>query len=145
MSSLCAETPKTPQIAREPPDTPRALPEPPSSPLTRDVSQMASARFRGQPVFFIFYVLENDGRDNCKMLSRKGFQWRHKCAKCGQIVKRIMKKRRPENLHMEMTKQGETQTLQSLIFESPLTRNRSFNFSRIVENVFQKAPKATRN
>ena len=54
-------------------------------------------------------------------------------------------KRGPENLHMEMTKQGETQPLQSLIFASPPTRKRSFNFSIFVEIVFQMAPKALRN
>ena len=54
-------------------------------------------------------------------------------------------KKSPENLHMEMTKQGETQALQSLIFASNPTRNRSFNFSRFVENVFQMAPKTFRN
>ncbi len=66
-----------------------------------------------------------------------GFQWMHKCIIGGQIVKRIMKKRRPGNLHMKITKQGETQPLQSLIFESPPTWNRSFSFSRFVEDVFQ--------
>ena len=55
------------------------------------------------------------------------------------------KKRRPGNLHMKMTKQGETQPLQSLIFASLPTRNRSFNFSIFVEIVFQMAPKALRN
>ena len=53
--------------------------------------------------------------------------------------------RGPENLHMEMTKQGETQPLQSLIFASPPKRNRSFHFFRFVESVLQKAPKALRN
>ena len=132
----------TPQRAQMPP---RALQEPPSSPLTFDVPQVDPTRFRVQNIFLLFLALENEGRDNCKMLSKKGFQWRPKCAKCGQIVKRRMKIKGPENLHMEMTKQGETQALQSLIFESPPTRNRSFKFSRIVENVFQKAPEATRN
>ena len=51
----------------------------------------------------------------------------------------------PENLHMKTTKQGDTQTLQSLIIESIPTRNRSFNFSRFVENAFQMAPKTLRN
>ena len=54
-------------------------------------------------------------------------------------------KRGPENLHMEMTKQGETQALQSLIFEYPPTQNRSFDFSTFVENVFQMASKAIQN
>ena len=54
-------------------------------------------------------------------------------------------KRGPENLHMEMTKQGQTQALQSLIFEYPPTQNRSFNFSTFVENVFQMASKDIRN
>jgi hypothetical protein len=45
------------------------------------------------------------------------FQWMHKCVKCSQIVKQIMK-RNVENLYMEMTKQGETPTLQSLIVQS---------------------------
>ena len=53
-------------------------------------------------------------------------------------------KRGTENLHMEMTTQGETQALQSLIFAYPPTRNRSFNFSIFVEIVFQMAPKALR-
>ena len=56
-----------------------------------------------------------------------------------------MKKRGPENLHMEMTKQGETQALQSLIFAYLPTQNRSFNFSTFVEIVLQMAPKALRN
>ena len=56
-----------------------------------------------------------------------------------------MKKTGPENLHMEMTKQGETQALQSLIFAYPPTQNRSFNFSAFVEIVLQMAPKALRN
>ena len=56
-----------------------------------------------------------------------------------------MKKRGPENLHMEMTKQGQTQALQSLIFEYSPTQNRSFDFSTFVENVFQMASKAIRN
>ena len=51
--------------------------------------------------FLTFYVLGNDGRNNCKMLSKMGFQWMHKCVKLWQIVKRIMKKRRPGNLHMK--------------------------------------------
>ena len=140
---LWAETPKTPQMAWESPHTPRALPEPsrsfpdasqmlPSSPLTLDVSKVPSARFRPQNNLLTFYVLENDGRNNCKMLSKMGFQWMHKCVKLWQIVKRIMKKR---HLHMKMTKQGETQPLQSLIFASAPTRNRSFNFSIFVEMV----------
>jgi len=48
---------------------------------------------------------------------------------------------RPENLHMKMTKQVETQSLQSLIFVSTPTRNRSFHFSRFDKNVGQMAPK----
>ena len=54
-------------------------------------------------------------------------------------------KRGPENLHMEMTKQGQTQALQSLILEYHPTQNRSFSFSTFVENVFQMASKAIRN
>ena len=50
-------------------------------------------------------------------------------------------KRGPENLHMEMTKQGEPQALQSLIFEYPPAQNRSFNLSTFVSNVHQMAPK----
>ena len=69
----------------------------------------------------------------------------HKCVKWWQIVKRSMKIKCPNNLRMEMTKQGEIQALQSLIFVSPLTRNRSFNLFRFVESVIQKAPKAFRN
>ena len=115
------------------------------SPLTLDVSKVPSARFRGQSIFSIFYVLGNDGRNPCKMLLKKNFQWRHKCAKCGQIVKRSMKIKGPNNLRMEMTKQGETQALQSLIFEYHPTQNRSFNFSTFVPNVFQMALKGIRN
>ena len=115
------------------------------SPLTPDVSQMASPRFRGQFDFLTFVRSGKDGRNNCKMLSKMGFQWMHKCVKCEQIVKRIMNKRGPENLHMKTTKQGEIQTLQSLISESIPTRNSGFDFSRFVENVFQMAPKTLRN
>ena len=133
---------KTPQIVRERPGTP-------------DASQMFPPYLRcvaggldeiPSPIrFFIFYVLENAGRDNFKMLSKKGFQWRHKFAKCGQIVKRSMKIKGPNNLRMEMTKQGETQALQSLIFEYRPTQNRSFNLSTFVPNVRQMAPKGIRN
>ena len=80
------------------------------------MSKVHSTRFQVQNNFLSFYVLENDGRNNCKMLSKMNFQWMHKCVKWLQIVKRIMKKRGPENLHMEMTKQGETQALQSFDF-----------------------------
>ena len=59
--------------------------------------------------------------------------------------KRIMKKRGLENLHMEMTKQGETQALQSLIFEYHPTQNRSFKLFTFVPNVHQMAPKGIRN
>ena len=69
----------------------------------------------------------------------------HKFVKWGQIVKRIMENRGPENLHMEMTKQGEPQPLQSLIFAYHPTRNRSFNLSTFVPNVRQMAPKGIRN
>ena len=54
-------------------------------------------------------------------------------------------KRGPGNLHMEMTKQGETQPLQILIFAYSPTRNRSFNFFRFVEIVLHMAPEALRN
>ena len=148
------ESPQTtPELSRSPSGDsqmpPRCLPDasqmPPCSPLTFDVSKVASTRFRVQSDLFIFYVLENDCRHNCKMLSKKGFQWKHKCAKCGQIVKRSMKIKGPNNLRMEMTKQGETQALQSLIFEYPPTQNRNFNLSTFVPNVPQMAPKGTRN
>ena len=56
-----------------------------------------------------------------------------------------MKIKCPENLRMEMTKQGEIQALQSLIFEYPPTQNRNFNLSIFVLNVFQMAPKDIRN
>jgi hypothetical protein len=56
-----------------------------------------------------------------------------------------MKIKCPENLRMEMTKQGEIQALQSLIFEYPPTQNRNFNLSIFVPNVFQMAPKDIRN
>ena len=56
------------------------------------------------------------------------------------------KKRSRKLAHgLEMTKQGQTQALQSLIFEYPPTQNRSFNFSTFVENVFQMASKDIRN
>ena len=65
---------------------------------------------------------------------------------CKMVTNRQTKheKRGPENLHMDLTKQGETQALQSLIFAYPPTRNRSFNFSIFVEIVFQMTPKALR-
>ena len=75
-------------------------------------------------------------------MSKMDFKLIHKCDK---IVKQIMKQTGPENLHMEMTKQGETQALQSLIFASLPAPNRSFSFFRFVESVLQKAPKALRN
>ena len=46
---------------------------------------------------------------------------------------------------MEMTKQGEIQALQSLIFEYPPTQNRNFNLSIFVPNVLQMASKDIRN
>ena len=52
------------------------------------------------------------------------------------------KSRKPAH---ENKKQGDTQPLQSLIFAYPPTRNRSFNFSRFVEDVLQKTSKALRN
>ena len=115
------------------------------SPLTLDVSKVPSTRFRVQSNISIFCVLENEGRNNCKMLLKMGFQWMHKCVKWWPIVKRSMKIKCPENLRMEMTKQGEIQALQSLIYEYPPTQNRNFNFSIFVEIVFQMAPKALRN
>ena len=90
---------------------PRCIPDAsqmlPSSPLTLDVPQVDPTRFRGQSDISIFCVLENEGRNNCKMLLKMGFQWMHKCVKCGQIVKRSMKIKGPNNLRMEMTKQVE--------------------------------------
>ena len=44
-----------------------------------------------------------------------------------------------------MTKQGEIQALQSLIFEYFPTQNRNFNLSIFVPNVFQMASKDIRN
>ena len=55
---------------------------PPSSPLTLDVSKVASARFQGHLVFFVFYVLEKDGRNNCKMLPKLEVEWIHENVKC---------------------------------------------------------------
>ena len=114
MSPRCPQdvpkmSPRCPQHFKMSPRFPQDVPSISSSPLTFDVSKVASTRFQVQSDFYIFYVLENDGRTNCKMLSNKGFQWRHKCAKCGQIAKRSMKIKGPNNLRMEMTKQGETQ------------------------------------
>ena len=51
----------------------------------------------------------------------------------------------PNNLRMEVTKQGEIQALQSLTFEYHPTQNRNFNLSIFVPNVFQMAPKDIRN
>jgi len=75
---------------------PDASQMPPSSPLTWDVSKVPPTRFQPQNNFLTFYVLENDGRQNCKMLSHMGFQWMHKYVKMWQIVKRSMKKEAPK-------------------------------------------------
>ena len=114
---------------------------PPSSPLTLDVPQVDPTRFRGQSDISIFWVLENEGRNNCKMLLKMGFQWMHKCVKWWQIVKRIMKKRGPGNLHMEMTKQGQTQALQSLIFEYFLHRIAVSTFPHLLRMCSKWRPK----
>ena len=50
-------------------------------------------------------------------------------------------KRGPENLHMEMAKQGETKALQSLIFQSIPTRNRSLAFSDLLRVCSKRHPK----
>ena len=72
-------------------------------------------------------------------------KWIHKCVKGDKNVKQIMKKTGPENLHMKMTKQAETQTLQSLIFVSAPTLNRGFHLFRFAQNVPQMAPKTHQN
>ena len=69
----------------------------------------------------------------------------HKCVKCATKVKQIMKNTGPENMHVQITKQVETQALQSLIFESPLEQNRSLHFSIFAQNVCRIAPKGLRN
>ena len=53
-----------------------------------------------------------------------------KDANCDKMVKQIKKKRGFENMQTKMTKQSETQTLQSMILVSPLVRNRCFYVSR---------------
>ena len=124
----------TSRDSQHPPDRPRvprrfpgasqsppgASQMPPSSPLILNVSMVPSARFHPGFDCLTFLRSGNDSRNNCKMLSKMGFQWMHKCVKCEQIVKRIMKKEVPKHLHMKMTKQGETQTLQSMFFSSPV-------------------------
>ena len=50
-------------------------------------------------------------------------------------------KKGPGNLHMEMTTQGETQPLQSLIVASTPTRNRSFIFSDLLRVCSKRHPK----
>ena len=54
------------------------------------------------------------------MMSKIMQEWTHECARYRTIVTQILKKTSHENMHVKMTKQGETQALQSLIFESTL-------------------------
>ena len=45
-------------------------------------SKVASTRFRGHFDLFVFYVLEKDGRNNCKMLPKLEVKWIHENVKC---------------------------------------------------------------
>ena len=45
-------------------------------------------------------------------------KWTHKYDTCDKIDKQIMNKKRHENMRIQMTKQDDTQALQSLIFDS---------------------------
>jgi len=46
--------------------------------------------------------------------------WTHKYDTCDKIDKQIMKKTSHENMRIQITKQDDTQALQSLIIDSPL-------------------------
>ena len=72
-------------------------------------------------------------------------KWRDKCIKCDTIVEQIMKKQRPENLHIQITEINETQALASSIFVSTRTRNRSFHFSRFAQKVSKLVAAGLRN
>ena len=79
------------------------------------------------------------------MSSKMELQRIPKCVKCGKHVKEIMKKTGLGNKHMKITKQVETQTLQSLIFVSTPTRNRSFHLSRFAQTLTKMVPKNIQN
>ena len=133
------ESPQTPpRCLQEPPDAsqmhPRCLPDASQFPPYQRCVADGLNEIPGPFAYFHFFAIK---------MTPNGLPMEAQMGKMRTNRQTKHEKRRPENLHMEMTKQGETQALQSLIFEYPLTRNRSFNFSRIVENVFQKAPKTT--
>ena len=115
---------------------------PPSSVMRPGWPRRASTR---KSDFLYFGVLEIHSQNNCKMLSKMELQRIPKCVKCGKHVKEIMKKTGLGNMHMKITKQVETQTLQSLIFVSTPTRNRSFHLSRFAQTLTQMVPKNIQN
>ena len=84
-------------------------------------------------------------QNNCKMFFKMEATWTHKCAKCDESVKQILKKAGPGNMHVKMSKQVETQALQSLIFEPILKQNRILHFSRFAQKVCKFVPKGLRN
>jgi hypothetical protein len=76
-----------------------------------------------------------------KWTSNESSNWK-KCCKC---VKQIINKKVLSACTSQVAKQAETQTLQSLILMSYPVRNRSFHFSRFMENVIELAPKWSSN
>ena len=90
------------------------------SPLTWDVPQMPSTHFRFDLNVLIKKSLKNTVQTYCICLSKMEPKRTPKCARYRTIVTQILKKTSHENMHIQMTKQGETQALQCFIFESSL-------------------------
>ena len=112
-----------PDASQMPPDACRylqMLPDASSSPLTCDVPQVPPPQVRFDSDRLIKKTLKNTVQTYCIFRLKMEPKRRPECARYLRIVTKILKNTSHENMHVKMIKQGETQALQCLIFESPL-------------------------
>ena len=115
---------------------------PPSSKMGPGCRRRASAT---QSNFFDFLVLENRCQNDCKISSKIDSKWLHEDVKYDKKLQSGSEKETSRKHAHKIHESQENACLESLIFMSPLVRNRSFHFSRFVQIISNMVPRGTGN
>ena len=121
---------------------PRCLPVPPLSVMCRRCPRPSSTH---NPIFWSFWGLENSSKKRAEFRWKGDLKSTQKCRKSDKKSKQVRRKGGAENMHIEIIKKGKARVLETLMFDSTPTRNRSSHFSRFLHNVTKIAPQGLRN